>query len=293
MSNNNKRSIDSSIIAALIGVMGTVCVTAVTLYFSYFAPQRQGPEPTANVVLPTWTVPPTATIANTPMPTDTVQVGDPSSTPAPPSSTPEATFTPAPPAIGSDWANGCISVLWKPWPSTIQTSENQGCLLEPVDLFFADDGRLTFLANRRYEDTEVHGLFALLPANGAASISVYLKSLQDGEVWMGVFAEPNMESQGMVIVIPPGNVRQRVLVQKTMPGQLEVQQTASFAKDPPVYDVVFTFGSGTVTTTILRDTVFNPVPVGAGQQWLFVGYQVKKGNNRIDAEFLNLLIQGQ
>ena len=293
MSNNNKRLVDSSIIAALIGVMGTVCVTAVTVYFSYFAPQRQGPEPTANVVLPTWTVPATATIVNTPVPTDTVEVGDPTSTPAPDTPTPEPTFTPAPPAIGSDWANGCISVLWKPWPDTIQTSENQGCLLEPVDLFFADDGRLTFLANRRYEDTEVHGLFAPLPANGAISISAYLRTLQEGEIWMGVFAEPNIESQGMVIVIPAGNVRQRVLVQKTMPGQVELQQTASFAKDPPVYDVVFNFGNGAVTTTILRDTVFNAVPVGAGQQWLFVGYQAKKGNNRIDAEFLNLLVQAQ
>jgi hypothetical protein len=293
MSNNNKRLVDSSIIAALIGVMGTVCVTVVTVYFSYFAPQRQGPEPTANVVLPTWTVPATATIVNSPVPTDTVEVGDPTSTPAPDTPTPEPTFTPAPPAIGSDWANGCISVLWKPWPDTIQTSENQGCLLEPVDLFFADDGRLTFLANRRYEDTEVHGLFAPLPANGAVNISAYLRTLQEGEIWMGVFAEPNIESQGMVIVIPAGNVRQRVLVQKTMPGQVELQQTASFAKDPPVYDVVFTFGNGAVSTTILRDTVFNAVPVGAGQQWLFVGYQAKKGNNRIDAEFLNLLVQGQ
>ena len=285
---NNKRSIDPSIIAALIGVLGTVCVTAVTLYVNYFAPQRQ-PQPTN--VLPTWTTPPTATIANTPVPTDTVAVGEPTSTPAPDTPTPEPTFTPAPPAIGSDWANGCISVLWKPYPETIQTTENNGCLVEPVDLFFAADGRLTFLANGRYGDTEVHGMFAPLPANGTVNLSAFLRSLQAGEVWMGVFAEPNIESQGTVIVIPPGDVKKRMLVQKTMPGQIEVQQTAAFSQNPPVYDVQFEFGNGTVTTRILRDTVFNAVPVGSGQQWLFVGYQVKKGNNRIDAEFLNLLVQ--
>src|SRR5262245_29036329 len=100
---NNKRSIDPAIIAALIGVMGTICVTVITLYANRFAPLPQ-PQPTA---FPTWTTPPTATITDTPVPTDTVPAGEPSSTPAPDTPTPEPSFTPAPPAIGSDWANGC------------------------------------------------------------------------------------------------------------------------------------------------------------------------------------------
>src|SRR5215217_1785374 len=99
----NKRSIDPAIIAALIGVMGTVCVTAVTLYVNFYGPQRLPPSPTANVQ-PTWTIPPSATITDTPVPTTTVAVGEPSSTPAPDTPTPEPTSTPAPPGIGSDWA---------------------------------------------------------------------------------------------------------------------------------------------------------------------------------------------
>jgi hypothetical protein len=78
-----------------------------------------------------------------------------------------------------------------------------------------------------------------------------------------------------------------------MPGQVEIQQTQQFAQNPPLYDVVFEFGNGAVRTLILRDTVFDAVPVVSAQQWLFVGYQVKKGNNRIDAEFLDLVITGQ
>ncbi|MGZ9235602.1 MAG: hypothetical protein ACXW4E_08765, partial [Anaerolineales bacterium] len=62
---------------------------------------------------------------------------------------------------------------------------------------------------------------------------------------------------------------------------------------PPVYHLSFQFGNGSVTTTILNETVFSAVPVASGQQWLFVGYQMKKGQNRIDAEFLNLSVQGQ
>jgi hypothetical protein len=285
----NKR-LDPTIIAALIGVVGTLCVTVITLYANRLLPQAQ-PQPTP--VLPTWTVPATSTITNTPVPTDTVPAGDPTSTPAPDTPTPEPTFTPAPPAIGADWANGCISVLWRPYPETIPTSENQGCLSEPVNLFFAADGRLSFLVNSRFEGTQVYGMFAPLPANGTANVSAFLRTLQEGEIWMGVFAEPNVESQGTVIVIPPGNVRERLLVQKTMPGQLDVQRTATFSQDPPLYDVVFEFGNGAVRTIILRDTVFDAVPVVSGQPWLFVGYQVKKGNNRIDAEFLNLTVQGQ
>jgi hypothetical protein len=181
--------------------------------------------------------------------------------------------------------------LWKPWPTTIQTTENNGCLSEPVNLFFAADGRLTFLANGRFEDTQVYGMFAPIPANGTVSIKAFLRNLQDGEIWMGVFAEPTIESQGMIIVIPPGNVKERLLVQKTMPGQVELQSTQSFLQDPPIYDVVFDVSNGAVSTVILRDTVFNSLPVNSAQPWLFVGYQVKRGNNRIDAEFIELVVQ--
>jgi hypothetical protein len=145
----------------------------------------------------------------------------------------------------------------------------------------------------KVDNTQVYGLFAPIPANGMVSIDSFLRTLSEGEIWMGVFSQPDINSQGMVIVIPAGNVKQRVLVQKTMPGQTEVQTTASFAQDPPLYNVVFQLNNGAVTTKIMRDTVFNAIPIEGGQPWLFVGYQVKKGQNRIDAEFLNLSVQGQ
>jgi hypothetical protein len=274
-------------------ILPVALILFLAAFFAIRGMAGQPQLPTATLAQPTWTLPPTSTITNTPVPTDTVPAGDPTSTPEPPTLTPEPTFTSAPPAIGSDWVNGCISVLWRPYPDTIQTTANNGCLSQPINLFFAADGRLTFLVNGRFANTEVYGLFAPLPASGTVSITTSLKTLQEGEIWMGVFAEPDIRSQGMVIVIPAGNVKQRPLVQKTMPGQKEVQQTAYFAKDPPLYDVVFEFGNGAVSTRILRDTVFRAVPVNSRQQWLFVGYQVKRGSNRIDAEFLNLLIKEQ
>jgi hypothetical protein len=286
----NKRSIDPSIIAALIGVMGTLCVTLITLYVTQFMPKEQPPQPTA---LATWTVPPTATNTFTPVPTDTVPAGEPTSTAAPATPTPEATFTPAPPAIGTDWANGCISVLWKPYPSSIQTTANNGCLMEPVNVFFAADGRLTFLVAGHYDNDQVYGLFAPLPASGTVSINTFLRTIQVGEIWMGVFAEPDIQSQGTVIAIPPGNVRQRTLVQLTMPGQNQVKESNSDPRNPPLYDVIFQYGNGEVRAKIKGDPELDPVPMTSAQPWLFVGYQVKNGNNRIDAEFLNLSVQGQ
>ena len=262
-------------------------------FFAIRGIASQAQPPTATLAQPTWTPPPTSTITDTPVPTDTVPAGDPTSTPEPPTQTPEPTFTPAPPAIGSDWANGCISTLWRPYPDTIVTTANNGCLSQPINLFFAADGRLTFLATGRSNNTEVYGLFAPLPTRGTARINISLRALQEGEVWVGVFAEPDIKSQGMVIVIPPGDVKQRPLIQKKMPGQSELQQTAFFTRDPALYDIVFEFGNGAVTTRILRDTVFNAVPVNSGQQWLFVGYQVKRGTNRIDAAFVNLVVQEQ
>jgi len=294
MSNSPRSRIDPTIIAALIGVCGTVMVTTIALVLPKLT---AAPTPIASS-FPSWTdtavAVSTSTIAPTPVPTHTVPVGDPSSTPAPDTPTPEPTFTPAPAKIGEDWANGCISELWIGYPA-IQTTENgdTGCLVEPIHYFFANDERLTFLANGRFEDTQVFGMFAPLPANGTASIDVFLRTLQDGEIWMGVFAQPDIASQGVIMVIPPGDVRNRPLVQKTMPGQAQVQETASFAPGSPIYNVLFEFGNGSVTTRIMRDTVFTALPVNGTPQWLFVGFQVKKGNNRIDAEFLNLVIQEQ
>ena len=106
-------------------------------------------------------------------------------TAAPETPTPGPTFTPAPPAIGSDWVNGCISVLWKPYPATIQTTERNGCLLEPVNLFFAADGRLTFFVSGKFDNDQVYGMFAPLPAGRwwTAGASGWRASATGSSIW--------------------------------------------------------------------------------------------------------------
>ena len=300
----NRRGIDPAIIAAIIGVMGTVCVAIISLYANRILPDPS-PQPSLQptIVVPTWTVMPTATNTDTPIPTSTVPVGNPTSTPAPDTPTPEATITPLPPAIGADWVNNCISILWRPYPDTVQTSANNGCLIqpvnlsEPVNLFFTENGRLKFVATRTFENAQVFGLFAPLPANGTVRVDTYLRRIEDGEIWMGVFAEPNLTSQGLVAAILPGeNVRRRELSLKKIPEQVEIQRLESFyeapGQDPPLYSVILEFGNGEVRMQKLGQTEFSAVPMSSAQPWLFVGYQVTSGSTRLDGEFLNLEIQG-
>ena len=302
---SSNRRIDPAIIAAVIGVMGTVCVTVITLLANNFIsrPQPQGTQAT-DPILPTWTVAATSTVANTPVPTDTVPAGEPTSTPEPPTLTPEPTFTPVPPAIGADWVNGCISILWQPFPNTVPVSANSGCLAqpvnmsEPVNLFFTENGSLKFQVNRAFDNTQVYGFFAPLPANGIVRIDTFLRRVQGGEIWMGVVGEPNLTSQGLMAVLPEGeNIRNRELIQKKMPEQVETQRMDNFAEDstqePPRYSVVFELNNGEVRIQRIGETEFAPVALNSGQPWLFVGYQVAPGNSRIEAEFLNLLVQAQ
>ena len=298
----NKR-IDPAIIAAVIGVMGTVCVTVITLLANNFVTRPQ-PQATDPIQQPTWTVPPTSTITNTPAPTDTVPPGDPTSTPVPDTQTPEPTITPAPPMIGADWVNECISVLWRPYPEFVQPSLGNGCLAQPilfaeqVNLFFVEDDSLKFQVNRAFETSQVYGLFAPLPANGTVRIDTFLRRVQGGSIWIGVFAEPNMTSQGLVASLPEGeNVRNRPLVQMKLPEQVETQRMESFpddpTQDPPRYTIVFELSNGEVRIQKVGETEFTPVALNSAQPWLFVGYQVAAGNTRIEAEFSQLLVQEQ
>jgi hypothetical protein len=216
--------------------------------------------------------------------------------------TPELTFTPAPPAIGADWVNGCISVLWRTLPELALANLGNGCVAQPilfpeqVNLFFTENGSLKYQVNLDFQNAQVYGLFAPIPANGLVRIDTLLRRIQGGEIWMAVFAEPKIESQGLVAVLLPGeNVRSRELIQRKMPEQVEIHRLDSFAddptQDPPRYSIVFELNNGEVRVQKLGETEFTAVPLDSSQPWLFVGYQVAAGNNLIDAEFLNLLVE--
>jgi hypothetical protein len=81
-----------------------------------------------------------------------------------------------------------------------------------------------------------------------------------------------------------------------MPDRAEQGRTDPLPQIPPLYDVVFEFSGDQVTAKAMRESItFNPLPVASAQKWLFVGYELRGDNDRtvIDAEFLNLVVQGQ
>jgi hypothetical protein len=165
--NSSSKRIDPSIIAALIGVIGTIIVTLITVNANKQPPAPAG-APTPIIISTNTDVPTTA-------PTSTVQPGEPTSTPEPPTPTAVPTFTTVPPvAIGSDWGAGCISTLWQPYPANVPLIDNgNGCWKPPVLIYSANGGRLSFLYERTGSGpVDIYGLFAPLPDSGSVTFTV-------------------------------------------------------------------------------------------------------------------------
>ena len=290
--NNEKKSLDPNVVVvAVIGLVGTIVAALIGVY---------GNRP--SVAQPT-TVPPTAvfytnTVPPSPIPTDTVPVGDATSTPEPATSTPEPPPTSVVIPVGADWLENCISTLWSPYPSTIKVgSDDKGCLIQPVDKFYTTTGRLAFSVNERVSSAQIYGVFAKLPSDGTVTIDVQLITVNNGEVLMGVFGSPDINSNGAMLVIPSSNnvTKKQKMILKTMPGQKTFSQTGDpLAADPPIYDAFFDFNGGTIKVKVNKNLIdLGSVSVVSGEKWLFLGYQVLNGTNTIQAEFLNLNIQSR
>ena len=98
----------------------------------------------------------------------------------------------------------------------------------------------------------------------------------------------------MLLTIPPGNITRRPIVQRSMPTQEKIVESINFQKDPPVYDVSFSYNTSSVEATVMNNSlVMNPYALTSAQKWLFIGYQVKSGSNRVSADFFDLVIQAR
>ena len=152
------------IIFVLILVIGLIVV--ISSSFSSFL----------NGVAGTKTQTPTLTFIPSPVPTDTVPPGQPTSTPVPPV------------LIGEDWIQGCISTLWQAYPSTVQPIDRgNGCWQEPLHAFLAENGDLDFLFERPSGGPEVYGLFAPLPESGIVTFTIRLQDLSNADLLMSLY----------------------------------------------------------------------------------------------------------
>jgi hypothetical protein len=282
MSGDSKK-IDPAVLAAVITVVGGIVVTLITTFANRPAPQPTLPPPTAVA---------TTAIPDTPVPTDTVPVGEPTSTPVPPTETLTPTFTVVPPvALGQDWLGGCISTLWKAHPASITTTERgDGCWQEPLYVFSAENGDLDFLASN-IDGVGIYGLFAPLPTeSGSVTFRIKLRSLENVDVLMGIYADADVNAQGLLMTVPAGNVKNRVIVHKdNVNSYTTLQQTASLAQPDDGYSLTFNYSLNSIRSTVNPSVlVINPISVASPNKWIFLGYKVLNRSYNVDGTFLSL-----
>jgi hypothetical protein len=284
---NQKKSLDPTVLAAIITVVGGILVAVIPTLMN----RAQPGVPTLS---PTFTSAP-ALPSDTPVPTDTVPPGEPTSTPAPATETLTPTFTVVPPvALGQDWLAGCISSLWQFYPNAgAGVPRGDGCLQEPVYVFSAENGDLDFLADSA-DGPGVYGLFAPLPnESGSVTFRIRLRTLDNVDILMGVYSDADINSQGLLLTIPEGNVKNRVIAQKdNVISYTTLQQTSNLAQGDEGYSLTFDFSLNSIRGSVNPNVfVTNPMSVPSPKKWIFLGYRVLNQNYRVEGTFLSLEVR--
>jgi hypothetical protein len=267
---------DSSRIQLIVGVLGFlgVLMTVFVPIIRDSLANRQQPVPTPIIVIATTAVP------NTPVPTDTVPPGEPTSTPAPTDTpTPEPTPYPA----GADWTNGCISVVWKVYPESLNSAANGNCFAEPVAGALSARGqKLEIFYNDKASTDGVYGIFVEIPADALVEFTVHLNNIESGELWTGIFAEPKIDTNGVAIGAPAGKLNNSAFVVHKMPGD-ERYTTGKFRKDSNDYLISYDVSPSAVAIVIEKYNTIDTIPVTStnNTRWLFIGYKVVAGKTNM------------
>lgn len=259
---------------AWIGFFATILAALIALGSVFLDPRR------GNGASGTATPTSTPTSKNTEAPTETAMT-------MPATDMPGLTsITPLP--IGRDWLAGCISTVWQVYPSGVAPiDDGKGCWQDPLHAFSAKSGRLDIFYEDKVASPEVYGLFAELPASGSVTVTVRLKDLTNSDLWMGVFASPDLNSQGLLMTILNGPVDKRSIIQKDPQTYVTIQGSVVLPQGNG-YSITFAFDSLYVTSRVNPSIfVVNPVSIPSSKKWLFLGYKGLKGSYRIEGSFLN------
>ena len=291
MSNKEpSKRMDTSILVAIITLIGTVAV-AVISNLDKFAAIRPTPASGTSVVPTEMLAAPTAvvfteTVAPTVVPTDTVPAGEPTSTALPPTDTP--TVTPAPVALGQDWPQNCISTLWQPYPLLETVPLGNGCWQQPIYFFETDNGGLVFQDDGRSSVSNVYGLFAALPGpSGTVTVKVSLRDLSKADLLMGVYQEQDLNSDGLLMAIPAGDVKKEKILQKLSYNDYKSIDNTAPVDQRDGYTITFTYTGTSVTASVPGVYTFDKVTVGS-PKYIFLGYRKLGPAYTADGMFLSL-----
>jgi hypothetical protein len=281
---NEKKSLDpNTVIVAVIGLIGTIVAALIGVY------GRGGgftsSPATATVAIVATSVPAQATDAIAP----TLAISAPTNTLEP------TATTVAPVDIGADWADGCISTLWKPVPAdTPVTDKGNGCWQEPVGVFTADNGTL-FVSSQRggRGDVENIGLFVKLPESGKVSFSVLSNKLDGVDFVMGVFTAQDINSNGLLMAIPgASNLKSLNVVKKdnltgfnTAFGSANLDQGNGFP-------ITLAFSESSVSGSVDPFVfIVDPIQLPSAEKWLYIGFRTREGAYSIDVQVKGLTLQ--
>lgn len=285
MAKKEKKGMSSEVIAALIGVAGTIIVTIVTIYLNRPPSQFDVATPAPIVI--------TATSMPTVVPTDTVPPGESTSTPAP-TDTPAPTPTDIPLlAAGKDWPQGCISAVWTVYPSSVLAPTSDGCYIKPLaEVFSVRNQHLDLFVDKTVSSTETVGVYVEVPSDSVVTLIVHLDQISTGELWVGITSgEDILNNTGFLIVVPEGNAKNSAFAAYTMPNNNRFYLSDKFKKDSGDYEISFDISPNEVSAFIEKYSPVTRQPVSSEKKYLFIGYQAIFGKrNHIEAEFFDLVI---
>jgi hypothetical protein len=279
MAGKSKPKLDpTTVVVAVIGLVGTIVAAVITTRGSGSSTQET-PPPTSISVVTEVSAPTVVAVA--------------SETPG--VSIPVVSDTPTSPpllTVGDDWDQNCISAAWQAYPATPDTTVADGCYVNLFNsVFSAQSGTLTFFVDKRVDTREVSGIFAKIPSNSLVSLNIHLEDLQGGELWIGVFDEPNPESNGYVLAIQPGNAKNSSFIALGMPSATNVYSTGKYPKDTGNYSVSLDVTPNTIFALIEQYTKTSSFSLSSSEKWLFLGYRaLTSGRNRMEGNFFDLSI---
>jgi hypothetical protein len=271
------KSLDPSIVVAIIGVVGTIIAALITVL------------PNRNQV--SVTQPPAAVATEDSAPTSPASVGDTPENSAPVSTdVPISTSVPLL-AVGEDWAQNCISAIWQAYPAASDANITDGCYVNLFNsVFSAQSGRLSVSVDKRVDSREISGIFAELPSNSIVNLNVHLDDLQTGEVWIGIFDQPDIESNGFAITIQ-GSAKESTFFALGMPTAENLYKSAKVLKDSGSYSISLDVTPNTVFGLIEQYLKTSTFSLPSEKKWLFLGYRaLTTGRNRVEGNFFDLTV---
>jgi hypothetical protein len=199
---------------------------------------------------------------------------------------------------GEDWKHECISSRWIVYPLLDIPIDDQSCYQQPIwKHVFTNDGRLMILAQHKsIISAETYGIFTQIPQSSKVRMTIDLDLIENGDVWVGVFSTTDVNSEGVVLIAPPGKVEEHAFAIKSLPIGETIELTPKYANASGQYSIGFDVYNGAISA-VVENTQRKAVGFSSNQRWLFIGYRAGleqgAGTANVTAIFSNLIITSE